>query len=668
MSEAGEKEMHLLRQIKTTKQQGRGFVPANEPGDQKLRTPKAQDNEPPNRQAGIRKGCGKMVRGLGVEGRGIFLGLGLAVGLLTNLGCGAGATSSGGSPPPSPPAITPTTPPPQPVDRTPISGEVYYLVNQSSGLQADLVDDSAAPGDHIIQQARSFTDLGQRWAFAKLSPGVWQIGNSSSGFCFDVAAVSSVAYAVQNPCSSSASQQWTLTATANGYYTIANPSTGFLLDVLEASPSADAWLDLSAAPDRPTASQQWLLRPAFFRGVDNALLEKQEAARSAAGLPWWSSDGQQQDVLGILKNHGVNLVRLRPSSAPPYAGFSPSGCSGDLCYRETDAQDLDLAKRARNLGMSIELTVLFDGGSSSSIPAAWAEDAFARLQSDLYDYVRQEITSYRQAGVMPDLVSIGNEVDTGFLGSNSPTGANFGNFATLQKQALQAVDDAAADTSLGPAIPAPLTCIHITPAWDLTDFFTLAQQNGIRFDAICQSYYPIFHGPLTSTQAAASNPNQQPIEQAVLNAAATSIAKPIFIIETAEHYENGFQANDPWYAPPSPALQSQFLMDLQNVELALPNHLGMGLAYWDPAGVNVPNPSSGLVNGDNRADAIYVWNGLTLFDNADSSGSTNPGAPNYSAVLPALDALGGRLPSSPNHKPTGRERGDPQVPSVAVHY
>jgi hypothetical protein len=105
-------------------------------------------------------------------------------------------------------------------------------------------------------------------------------------------------------------------------------------------------------------------------------------------------------------------------------------------------------------------------------------------------------------------------------------------------------------------------------------------------------------------------------------------------------------------------------MDLQNVEKALPNHLGMGLAYWDPAGVNISNPGSGLVNGDNRPDAIYVWNGLTLFDNADADGSTNPGAPNYSAVLSALDALGGRLNPAPNDKPTDRERGDPQMPSL----
>jgi arabinogalactan endo-1,4-beta-galactosidase len=573
----------------------------------------------------------------------------LALCLLATVGCGGGGTTGGSPTTPSPP-ITPTTPPPQPVDITPINGEVYYVINQLSGLQADLINNSTTTADHVIQQQRSFADLGQRWAFTKLSAGGWKISNISSTYCFDTASVSSVTYVVQNPCTGSATQQWILTPITNGYYTIGSSGTGFVLDVFQESLSGGAWLNLSALSGGPTQGQQWLLRPAFFRGVDNALLEKQETARSSAGLTWWKDAGQQQDVLGILKNHGVNMVRLRPSSTPPYTNPSQTGCSGNLCYEETDAQDLDLAKRARNLGMSIELTLFFDGSSSSSIPSSWSSDSFLQLQTDIYNYTKREIAKYRQAGVMPDLVSIGNEVDTGFLGSNSPTGANFGSFATLQKQAIQAVLDAAADSSASPGIPAPLTCIHITPAWDLTDFFTLANENDIQYDAMCQSYYPIFHGPLTAAQAAASNPSNQPVEQSVLVAAANNIAKPIFIIEAGEHYENGFQSNDPWYAPPSEASQRQFLIDLQNVEKTLPNNLGMGVEYWDPAGVNVPNPNKGLINGDNGPDAIYVWNGLTLFDNADSAGTTNPSAANYSAVLPGIDALGGRFDPALNYK------------------
>lgn len=536
----------------------------------------------------------------------------------------------------------PSQQPPQPIDITPISGEAYYVLDQLSGLQVDLNNGSITAGDHLVQQPRSFGDTGQRWIFTQ-SAGSWQISNVNNGLCFDSSSISGVLYVVQNPCSSAATQQWLLTATSNGYYTIANNSTGLVIDV--PSTSVGTFLIQSSLAGSAAQSQQWLLRPTFVRGVDNALLEKQEAARIATGLTWWKdSNGAQTDVLQILKNHGVNMVRLRPSSSPPYTDPSQTGCTGNACFAESDAQDLDLAKRTRNLGMSLELTLLFDGGGSASVPAAWGSDTLTQLQSDIYNYVKAEIMSYRQAGVMPDLVAIGNEVDAGFLGSlGSPTGSNFSGFASLQIQALQAVRDAASDTSIGPPIPAPLTCIHITPGWDLTQFFTLANHNNIPYDVICQSYYPFFHGPLTEAQATQSNPDNQPVEQDVLVAAANNLAKPIFLIETAEHYENGFDSNDPWYSPPSAALQAQFLKDLQAVQQALPQNLGLGFEYWDAAGVNIPRLTGGWFNGGTGLlDAIYVWNGLTMFDNADTSGNTNVNDPNYSMPQPALDALGGR--------------------------
>ena len=509
--------------------------------------------------------------------------------------------------------------PAEPVDVSPIDGETYYVVNQLSGRQMDL--DNA----EVVARARSFPNLSQRWVFNEVSAGFWQIANLESGLCLDEYPIfmphgrakvkARHGFVVENTCAGTDSQQWTLTPASNGYYTIANRSTGLLLD------AGGARLVESAASGPAGQGQLWLLRPAFFRGIDNALLEKQEAARVALGIPWWNDAGERQDVLQMLKYHGVNMVRLRPSSVPPYANISVPGCSGNACYGETDAQDLDLAKRARNLGLSIELTLLFDGGASASVPPAWAGDTqLSELQSDLYGYVKSEILAYRKAGTMPDMVSIGNEVDTGFLGAiGSPTGQSFGGFAALQTSAMQAIADAAADPSAGPAIPPPLTCIHITPAWDLTQFFTLVNQYKIPFDAICQSYYPIYHGPLTAAQAGASNPGGKPIEQGVLTNAANHIGKPIFIIETGEHYENGFDANDPWYAPPSPAVQRQFLLDLQAVEKGLPNNLGMGIAYWDPAGVNIPG-----------ATGIYTWNGLTLFDES-------------STLLAGVDALGGNL-------------------------
>jgi arabinogalactan endo-1,4-beta-galactosidase len=554
--------------------------------------------------------------------------------------------------------VAPSQQPPEPTDISPINGEVYYVLNQLSGLQADLNNNSTAAGDHILDDSRSFTNLSQRWAFNNLSAGIWAIANVSNLLCLDTAASGGVTYVVQNACTATATQQWTLTSTGNGYYTISNLSTGLLIDLSQGSTAAGTVLVQTALSGSATQSQQWLLRPAFFRGIDNALLEKQEADRVAAGLSWWNDAGVQQDVLAMLKSHGVNMVRLRPTSVPPYANASQSGCTGNACTAETEAQDLDLAKRAKNLGLSLELTLLFDGGSSTSVPSAWAGQTLTQLQSDIYTYVKSEIMAYRQAGTMPDLLAIGNEVDTGFLGSlGSPTGADFSGFASLQIQAMQAVQDAAADTSIGAAIPPPLTCIHITPAWNLSQFFTLANQNNIPYDVICQSYYPVYHGPLTDAQAAAANPNNQPVEQDVLVAAANTLGKPIFVIETGEHYENGFQANDPWYNPPTVNSQRQFLLDLQTVQKTLPNNLGMGFEYWDPTGVNIPSLNGGFANGDNQPDALYTWNGWTLFDNADTSGATNVSAANYSALLPAMDALGGKLDATLRYEFVNRSSG-----------
>jgi hypothetical protein len=147
------------------------------------------------------------------------------------------------------------------------------------------------------------------------------------------------------------------------------------------------------------------------------------------------------------------------------------------------------------------------------------------------------------------------------------------------------------------------------------------------------------------------------VEQDVLVNAANQVGKPILLIETGEHYENGFDANDPWY-PPSVADQRQFLLDVTNVVKTLPNSLGMGVEYWNAAGTNIrAYGGSYYFNGGYPPDSIYIWNGLTLFDNADTSGSSSPSGPGYSELLPGIDAVGNKLDQTLEYKfvtPHGR--------------
>jgi arabinogalactan endo-1,4-beta-galactosidase len=577
--------------------------------------------------------------------------------------------------------------PTEPVAPAPLNGETYYLVDQISNLQADLNSGSTSAGAALIQNTRSFTSLTQRWAFTLAPSGNWKISNISTGLCLDTQSTSTPIATVQQPCAISApTQEWIFAYTTNGYYTVQNASTGLLLDIAGGSSAAGANLVQTALSTSPTQSQLWLFRPAFLRGVDNALLAKQEADRLVAptATPFFNDAGQVQDDLLILKNHGVNMIRLRPTplvvpgtSTPLYNTYTlgsstsvPATCTGNGCSAETDAADIAIAQRAKNLGMSIELTLFFDGASSTAAPAAWNGYTTSQVSAAISTYVKAEIEEYRAAGVMPDIVSIGNEVNTGFLGtgvassaSGSPSGAfnsaAFTNFATYQTAGIQAVQAAAADTTIGPALPPPLTCIHTTPAWLINSFYPEATQANIPYDMVCESYYPIYHGPLTAAQAAlpttgsgCTSPTSSEPEQKNLTDGITAVGKPILLIEIGEHYETGFDPNDCFY-PNSRAGQRQFALDIQSTMKSLGSNLGAGMTWWDATGTNVSATGEGYANYNEAgfpADLFY-WDGLTLFDDADNGDYTDVfTAPTYNAALPALTAFGGKLDPTLGYK------------------
>src|SRR4051812_40860770 len=416
------------------------------------------------------------------------------------------------------------TQPPAPFDPRLLDGDTYYLVNQASGKQLD-----ASAGT----TARSFSDLGQRWAVTKAPSGNWMISNVATGRCLDATSTTR--------CAGAPSQQWTFSYLSNGYSTITNVATGNPLDV---------------------GGTKWLPRATFWRGNDSSLQSKAEADReftNNANAPWWHDAYLPgQDLLQILKNSGFNMVRVRPASinttvvhdgvsfpittapynnytlAPPPAtqiipasanAASPGGTSSGN-HAQTDWAAVDLVKRAKQLGMAVNVTLFYSGDSTAETPGNWAGktvDEIAAIPDGLmYKYVKQEMELFRANGAWPDLVSIGNEVNTGMFnttGANglSPSGTNCTPTATaggtgtqncfprIQRAAMAAIADAASDTSdpalLGAPLPRPLTCIHVDGNPDLQTFFNGAvNTNNIPLDVACESYYPGWHGPLTKAQ------------------------------------------------------------------------------------------------------------------------------------------------------------------------
>ena len=80
-----------------------------------------------------------------------------------------------------------------------------------------------------------------------------------------------------------------------------------------------------------------------------------------------------------------------------------------------------------------------------TIPAAWASDNYAQLQTDVYNYTFGFMTALVAQGVTPEYVQVGNEINTGMLwpigtvGATTVNGNNFTNVIGLINSGYNAV-------------------------------------------------------------------------------------------------------------------------------------------------------------------------------------------------------------------------------------
>lgn len=155
----------------------------------------------------------------------------------------------------------------------------------------------------------------------------------------------------------------------------------------------------------------------FYKGGDITMLNWVEDS----GGRYYDAGGHRRDPMDILRDNGVNIVRLRL-----YNGTGPDhpriGHPGDhLPQGYQDENDmLDLARRAAEHGMAVQLTFHYSdywsNGAIQDIPKDWREvtslpeaEAIAKLEKYVYDYTKRIMLRMKAQGTTPAFVSLGNE-------------------------------------------------------------------------------------------------------------------------------------------------------------------------------------------------------------------------------------------------------------------
>lgn len=272
----------------------------------------------------------------------------------------------------------------------------------------------------------------------------------------------------------------------------------------------------------------------------------------------FKDDGVVKPGLRLFRDHGYNWIRLR-------LFHTPTRLPNDLAYT------IAMAREAKALGYRFLLNYHYsdtwaDPGKQT-LPRAWEGLDAAALAAAVHDYTRDTITALREAGAMPDMVQIGNEITPGMLWPLGRLPGNWDNFAAFLRAGIAGVEAGRGDQ------PRPRIMIHIEKAGDrhrTRAFFDQLVQRGVEFDVIGQSYYPWWHGSLLDLRD-------------TLAFMAETYRKPIILVEVAYNWRQTEYDEEAPPFPETPEGQREFLDEVHRLVLATPHGLGQGVFWWEPA-------------------------------------------------------------------------------------
>ena len=206
------------------------------------------------------------------------------------------------------------------------------------------------------------------------------------------------------------------------------------------------------------------------------------------GMKFYDTDGKEKDAISILKNHGLNYVRLRIFNDPASdSGYSPKAGFCDLQHT------LQMAKRVKAAGMKLLLDFHYSDywadPQKQFMPAAWRGQSFQDLKQSLYDHTKMVMQAFKDQGTVPDMVQVGNEVNHGIVWPYGHIN-NLDSLAELIYTGTMAVKTVCRNSSI---------MLHIALGGqnDESKFFIDNMVNrGLPFDVIGLSYYPKWHSTL----------------------------------------------------------------------------------------------------------------------------------------------------------------------------
>lgn len=324
----------------------------------------------------------------------------------------------------------------------------------------------------------------------------------------------------------------------------------------------------------------------FYRGNDLSYVNQMEDC--GADFKMW---GVSKDPYQIYADHGNNLVRLRLWVDP----YWQNGLSQPIGVKRqySDLPDVKKAiERSKAAGMQVLLDFHYsdfwaDPGRQV-VSHRWREDAFDTdaLAQTLYDYTFDVLEELNADSLLPDMVQVGNETNSGMMIYETMDyeydGVNVISWSwDRQEKLFNAGIKAVRDISDSTDTDIKIALHYAGVGNGLINWYDNVVENGITdFDVIGFSYYYAWHG----SSIAGVKANIETLKSKYPN-------KEVVILETGYPWTTTDHDGNPniitdfsdAYAPLSPAVQQEYLVDLTR---AVKEAGGNGVIFWESAWVS----------------------------------------------------------------------------------
>ncbi|MBR6718260.1 MAG: glycosyl hydrolase 53 family protein [Oscillospiraceae bacterium] len=313
-----------------------------------------------------------------------------------------------------------------------------------------------------------------------------------------------------------------------------------------------------------------------FKGADISSV----IALEQSGVKFYDRSGKEQDIFVTLADAGINCIRVRIWNDPTAAnsGVTYGGGANDAAHAEA------IAKRCAAAGLKLFVDFHYSDfwadPAKQKAPKAWASYSVQQKADAIYRYTAETLEKLGKTGAEIAMVQIGNETTAGMCGvllSDGNWGDGvWGDLAKLWNAGAKAVREYDPDV---------LVALHFTNPEKTSNMQYLAKmvhQNHVDYDVFATSYYPYWHGTLQNLTS-------------VLGNIAAAYGKKTLVAETSwaytmKNYDPGVNTigsekdlgSNVKY-PVSAEGQAAYLNDLFRAVAAVPNGMGIGVFYWEPA-------------------------------------------------------------------------------------